>query len=462
MKKHAIAILAVLVAVATGILVPAAGGSPAAAAHRKKAPDAVLAWNQIANDVMVTTGITPLFDPLHESRIYAMVHIAIHDALNGIERHSSPYAIDLSLVPTASPDAAVATAAHDVLMSTLPELPPGFLANVPAALTQVDKAYTAALAAVPNGNSENQGVKLGHDAATAIITKRAPDGADTLFIDESDLKEPLLPGDFRFVDETHFRAAPGWGEVTPFVMSSGDQFRPPPPHALASAEYAADFNELKELGSLTSTSRTRQQTEIAFFWFEASPMRWNRIARTVSSKADLGMWDNARLFALLNVVEADGYIGNWDSKYAYNRWRPSTAVHLADNDENPLTEPDKGWTPLWGSSGATPEYDSGHTIEGAGAAAVLAGVLGSDHATFRVCSYTFMPPQEMKHFSPANNCNGRKPIYRTYHSFSQAAQENGVSRIYIGWHFRNAVQMGYVHGTRIGDLALSTLFMPIP
>jgi hypothetical protein len=388
-----------------------------------------------------------------------MTHIAIHDALNGIKRRSDPYAVDLRRTPSASPEAAVATAAHDVLVPALRQLPAAFAAGVPAAVAHVDNAYTAALAELPDGKRKRQGVSLGRAAAAAINSMRVGDGADTPFFDRRPILKPA-PGEFRWVAGADFQVVTDWGDVTPFVMTSGDQLRPPPPHTLTSVEYAADFNELKEIGGLTSTTRTRSQTEIALFWYESSPMRWNRIARTVSQDSHLGMWDNARLFALLNVVEADGYIGNLDAKRFYDRWRPETAIRLADIDGNPLTVPDTGWLPTWGSSGAGPEYDSGHAIEGAAAAAVLADVLGTDRITFEVCSYSFFPPPQITTFSPANNCDGSAPIFRRYHSFSQAAEENGVSRIYVGWHFRNAVERGYEHGTQLGHLALDTLFMP--
>ncbi len=461
MKKYVIALLTLLFAAASGLAQPAAGAPPAVAGHAGHGGhrDAVLAWNEIASDVMVTSGIAPLFDPFHESRIYAMMHIAVHDALNAIKRRSHPYAVDLGRVPSASPQAAVAAAAHDVLVPALRQLPAEIATGVPAAVAQADSAYTAALAGLPDGKRKRQGVMLGRAAAAAINAMRADDGADAPFFDFTPILNPA-PGDFRWVAGADFQAVTKWGDVTPFVMSSGDELRPPPPHALTSAEYAADFNELKELGSLTSTSRTASQTEIALFWFESSPMRWNRIARTVSTSGHLGMWDNARLFALLNVVEADGYIGNLEAKRFYNRWRPETAVRLADIDGNPLTVPDTGWTPTWGFSGAGPEYDSGHAIEGAGAATVLADVLGTDRVTFKVCSYSFFPPPQITTFSPENNCDGSAPIFRTYHSFSQAAEENGVSRIYLGWHFRNAVERGYEHGTQLGHLALDTLFTP--
>ena len=171
------------------------------------------------------------------------------------------------------------------------------------------------------------------------------------------------------------------------------------------------------------------------------------------------MWANARLFGLLNIAEADGYIGNWEAKQFYDRWRPETAIRLADTDGNPDT-----WsTPAGrhcGASGATPEYDSGHTIEGAAAAAVLADVFRTDQVTFDVCSYSFGISPGPSAFTTENNCGGASPITRTYHSFSQAAEENGLSRIWIGWHFRNAVEMGYKHGTHIGNRALNRLFKP--
>jgi hypothetical protein len=425
----------------------------ASAEAKSDAPtDAVLVWNEIAARSMIAAGITPLFDPLHESRLLAMTHIAIHDALNAIERHSRPYALDIGPFPSASTEAAVVTAAHDVLVPGLQELPADFSAGIPAGVAVVEDAATSALAAIPDGKAKRQGQAIGRAAAAVINAQRVNDGADSTFIDD-DYEEGTAPGEFRFVENAPFAVAPKWGDVTPFVMSSGDQYRPRPPYDLTSRRYADDFNELKQLGDIHSTTRTAEQTEIAFFWFESSPLRWNRIARTVSRSAGLDLWENARLFALLNMVEADGYIGNWDSKYHYDRWRPETAVRLADIDGNPRTLADPTWVPLWGSSGATPEYDSGHTIEGAGSATVLAAVLGTDAVSFGACSYTFP--------DPASNCDGAAPIVREFDSFSSAAWENGVSRIYVGWHFRNAVEVGYRHGERIGRRAITRFLQPV-
>ncbi len=404
--------------------------------------DAVLDWNQRASEAMITSGISPTLDPLHESRLFAMMHLAMHDALNGIVRRSAPYALDITPVPGADPRAAAITAAHDVLVPGLEQLPLEFAAGIPAAVAQIETAYQDQLAAIPDSKAKRQGVTIGRAAAAVINARRVDDGADEPFLDP-DYPQIDQPGQFRFVEGAPFAVAPTWAEVTPFAMRSGDQFRPRPPYDIASRKYANDFNELKAVGSINSTTRSSDQTEAAFFWFENSPLHWNRIARTVAADAHLDMWDNARLFGLLNLVEADGYIGNWEAKNHYNRWRPETAVRLADTDGNPLTRGDATWTPLWGSSGATPEYDSGHTIEGASAAVVLASVLGTDDVTFRSCSYTFQ-------HDATTNCDGASPIYRTFHSFSAAATENGLSRIWIGWHFRSSVDAGYQHGQQLG------------
>jgi len=446
MKRYLIASL--LVPLGIGVL-PTQAAPPTV-----QADDPVLAWNEIVAEATVRSGIAPLFDPLHESRLYAMVHIAVHDALNGIERHSRPYAVDLGLQPDASPAAAVATAAHDVLVPVLRGLPPAFAAGIQPAVDYVEAQYDLALDAVSDGTAEDRGVALGQAAAEAVVQMRANDGADTPFFDETPIVKPE-PGDFQWVAGAPFDAAPGWAEVTPFVMSDPAQFRPGPPHPLTSLIYAADFNEVKTLGGTTSSVRTADQTEAAFFWFEASPMRWNRIARTASVDAGLDMWANARLFGLLDVALADGYIGNWDSKQHYNRWRPETAIREAHKDGNPLTKRDKDWTPLWGSSGATPEYDSGHSIEGAAAAVVLAEVLGTNFMTFEICSYTFQ-------FEPEKNCDGASPVFRTYDSFSAAAWENSQSRIWLGWHTRNAIEVGYRHGERIGERAVDLYFSLVP
>jgi len=287
-----------------------------------------------------------------------------------------------------------------------------------------------------------------------MLAVRTGDGSDVgpfLFRDWVETDEP---GRYRFVgpgdksDDIAF--APKWGEVTPFVFDDITKIRPRPPYPLDSRRYAADFNELKTMGSAEPSGRTARQTETALFWMESSPQGWNRIARSVAGGLDA--WEAARLFGLLNAAQADGYIANWDSKYLFNRWRPETAIQRGDNDTNPLTDGDELWRPLR-TNGATPEYDSGHSIEGAASAEVMRRILGSDRITFTACSMTVEPA--------SHRCGGSAEVRRTYHRISEASVENGESRILLGWHFRNAVEVGRDRGTMIGATTVRTLLRPV-
>ena len=340
MKKRARAVLGVSVCLAAVVPALAAERSGLAVPEQQAPPghDAVTAWNANAVQAAFAAGITPAFDPLHESRLYAMMHIAIHDALNAIERRSQPYALDVRVAPGASADAAVAAAARGVLLPELRNLPDIFTPDqITAAVEGVEADYAAALAAIPAGAPKDQGIAIGQAAAAVILAVRQGDGSDTEFLDFA-YPQGDEPGEFRFVEGSPFAVAPGWGEVTPFVLRDGSQFRPPPPYDVTGRKYAADFNELKRLGGdgiTTPSARTATETEIARFWWESSPLMWNQIARTVSASAGLDLWENARLFGLLNMALADGYIGNWDAKHLYNRWRPETAVRLGDTDGNP-------------------------------------------------------------------------------------------------------------------------------
>jgi hypothetical protein len=229
------------------------------------------------------------------------------------------------------------------------------------------------------------------------------------------------------------------------VIDDSAQFRPGPPYEVTSKKYTADFNEIKSLGAKDSSTRTDEQTQIAHFWVESSPLQWNGIARTVSATAELDVWENARLFGLLNMALADGYIGSLETKYHYNYWRPVTAIQLADTDGNPDTTADPTWEPLRPTP-PIPDYDSAHAVEGGAAAEVLQRVLKTDHLSFSTCSLTLPLPEEQ--------CGGANEVLRSYASFSQAAGENGVSRILVGFHFRKAVEEGIKHGRKIGKHAV--------
>jgi hypothetical protein len=440
-----------LLATVTAATALAAAAAPASA-HRTPGSDAVSAWNANAGKAAIAACISPGDDPLHESRMYAMTHLAIHDALNAIDRRSRPYAFNATAERGASPDAAVAAAARDVLVALVRQISAPFPpACVQAGVASVETDYISALATIPDGRHKARGIEVGQAAAAAILALRAADGSDTLLVVDN-FPQGTAPGEYRFTPGTPFAFAPGWGDVTPFVLDDSSQFRPGPPHPVTSRKYAEDLNEIKALGGdgvTTPSARTPEQTKIALFWVESSPLQWNRIARTVSAGHD--PWAQARLFALLNMALADGYVSSFETKYHYNYWRPVTAIRAADTDGNPRTSADPTWTPLV-TTPPIPDYDSAHAVQGGAASTVLKRFFGTDHIGFTTCSLTL----------PAGGtCADPSPVTRSYASFSAAAQENGISRILVGFHFRKAVDAGIEHGHRIGDLAVDRFLRPV-
>ena len=432
--------------------------SPAASPPLVDAPgspsDAVTAWNANAGEAAIAACISPTANPLHESRMYAMMHLAIHDALNAIDRRSRPYAFDGQAGDLASPDAAVATAARDVLVPLLGQIPAPFPPEcISAGIASVEADYVAALGAIPDGPAKTQGVDVGSAAAAAILALRAADGSDTPLLD-FEYPQGTEPGEYRFTPGFTFAFAPGWADVTPFVLHDSSQFHVRAPYAVTKNKYTQDFNEVKRLGGddiTTPSERTGEQTEIALFWVESSPLQWNRIARTVSADEGLDPWENARLFALLNMALSDGYIGSFETKYDYNYWRPVTAIQTAATDGNPNTDADPTWTPFVPTP-PIPDHDSAHSVEGGAAAQVLLRFFGTDQIGFETCSLTL----------PAGStCNDASSILRSYASFTQAAEENAISRILVGFHFRNAVEQGVKHGRKIGDRAVNLFLRPV-
>jgi hypothetical protein len=430
--------------VALGVLTLCAAG----AAHA----DAITDWNAHAAAAAVAACIVPSGNPLHESRLYAMVHVAAHDAVNAINRYSHPYAYDATASAGASPEAAVAAAARGVLVSQIA------IAGVPpecvqAGTARVESDYSSAIAAIDDGAARSEGIALGQKAAAAVIARRANDGSDTPLVDPK-FAQGTAPGQWRFTPGSPPIAfAAGWGRVKPFVLHDAAQFRPGAPLAVTCngpndakrcMKYAADLEEVRRLGGDgvgTPSARTPDQTQIALFWLESSPTAWNRIARTVAGTQKLDLWQNARLFALLNMAQADGYVASWATKYHYGFWRPVTAVREAANDGNPHTTGNSTWTPLQPTP-PVPDYESAHALEGAAAAQVFRRVFGRDNIEFTACSLTL----------PAgSNCNEAEAARRTFRGFEQAARENGDSRVYVGFHFRDAVEKGLRHGKQIGE-----------
>ncbi len=405
--------------------------------------DPVTKWNATALTAAFAAGLDNEFgcvDPLHESRMLAMMHVAIHDAVNAIDRRYESYAYDGAAADGASPDAAVAAAARDVLVALFPQLPTDIGPTPDPAVALVEAAYAEALAAIPNSPAKEQGILVGQAAAAAILALRVGDKSDAPFLDFSYIGGSK-PGDFQLIPTLPFAAAPKWGEVTPFVLRSSKQFRPRPPYNVRSRKYAVDFNEVKSLGRIDSTTRTADQTEIALFWVEGSPQGWNRIARNLSAKAGLDVWETARLFGLMNLASADAYIADFENKYFFEFWRPISAIHAADADGNPATEADPAWESLVLTPPA-PDYPSGHSGQGGAFAEVLARFFG-DRVKFSTTSTT------------------QPGVTRSFRSFSQAARENADSRIYIGFHFRHATNEGLKLGSRIGRLTFVHFLRPV-
>ncbi len=235
--------------------------------------------------------------------------------------------------------------------------------------------------------------------------------------------------------------------------SEAEQFRPEKAYDVQSKAYVRDFRQVKRLGSdgqSHPSARTEEQTEMALFWVESSPLAWNRLARTLATRERLDLWQSARLFGLLNMALADGYIASFDTKYSEPFWRPVTAIRLAGKDGNPRTRPDREWAPLVVTP-PIPEHDSAHAVEGGAAASVFTRFFGTDGVPFDVCSRTS---------AAGSQCTDDTPRTRHFDSFRDAARENAVSRVLVGYHFWHGAQEGLRHGYRIGSWTVRNELRP--
>ena len=434
----------------------AAGGLPTVAKAEETAPmpNSVQRWNKTAGAVALASCISPGNDPLHESRMYAISSLAAHDALNAIDRHFESYALRGVRARNASAIAAVAAASRTALTSAVRELPEDlFAACRPAALQVIEQAYTVELARVPAGRAKDRGVRLGTAAAQAVLKTRVGDGSDTAMMVE-DYPQGTKPGEWRFTPDRPFAFAPGWADVRPFALKGTAGFRVEPPYRLGSAAYARDFAEVKAFGSdgvSAPSARTPDQTEVARFWIESSPLQWNRIARGVAERGGYDPWTSARLFALLNMSLADGYVASFSVKYGNPFWRPVTAIREAATDGNPATTADPDWTPL-DITPPIPDHDSAHAVQGAAAATVMARIFGTDRVRFQTCSLTLPDGQR---------CDDATPTLRSYRGFWQAARENANSRVWVGYHFRHATEVGLDHGQTVARLVMDRQLKPV-
>jgi hypothetical protein len=404
-----------------------------ALATNVQAADPIAAWNQISETAVKTAGHPPPVAALD----FAIVHLAIYDAVESIERRYEPY---YTLVPgaTGSPSAAVAKAGHDVLIGLFP-----------AQKATLDLDYANFLAA--NGvDPLDPGTAVGALAAANMLALRADDGRFPLnpppFLGKTDIGQwrptpSLLAGPPPTLSPG---LTPWVATVTPFTMHSDSQFRVGPPPDLASQQWADDYNETKTLGSLTSTTRTAEQTEIGYFWADSGPILWQNALRYISGAYLHDTGDTARMFALAEAAMADAQIACWDSKYFYNFWRPITAIRLGDQDGNPATVVDPEWQPLINTPNF-PEYPSGHADISSGISHMLRLYFGTDELTFQMTTTTALAPQKT----------------RTFTRFSQAEREVIDARVYVGFHYRNSDTTAAAQGRRVANWVFRHYMRPV-
>ncbi len=391
--------------------------------------DIITDWNTVLLAAIKNESTSP---PL-ASRNLAIVHAAIFDAVNAIERRYDSYLFSPNPPPGASPGAAAIGAAHECLIRLYP-----------SQVALFDTTLSRNLAAIPASQTREDGLTLGRFVALLTLAWRSSDGSSTTV--------PYIPGtapgDWRRTPP-FFRPPelPHWPYVIPFAMTNSAQFRSAGPPSLTSTQYTRDFNLVKDLGALNSTSRKAEQTTIARFWSDFSftvtpPGHWNQIAQNGATNRAGTLIENARLFALLNLAVADAGIACWDAKYAYNFWRPVTAIQQAANDGNDDTDADPNWTPLL-TTPSFPEYVSGHSTFSAAAAGVLASFFGTDRISFTVGS------------------DAMPGVFRSYESFEEAAEEIGMSRIYGGIHFLSADLNGLEAGQQLGRYVMQNYLRPV-
>jgi len=409
--------------------VVAAIGSPAAARG-----DAVTDWNIYANAAILSTGPTAHAAVLST----AMVQGAVYDAVNAIPGGYRPYLPTPAADPTYSQDAAAATAAFRVAA-----------ALVPSQLTVLQTRYDASLAAIPDGPAKDGGIAVGEAAAAAMLAARANDGRGGPFT----FVFGTAPGEWRKSPPLFLLDATPWvGNVRPFLLPSAAMLRSDGPNALTSDAYAEDFNEVKSLGSLTSTTRTADQTMAAIFWQAQPAALYGGLMRSLSTRFGLSTAENARLFGKVSLAAADGAIACWNDKYYWNFWRPIDAIHEAASAANPATEADPSWKPLFDPSTPTapalatpgfPDHPSGHSCVSSATLNAMQEFFGTDKIAFDIVSSRF--PTQPRHFE----------------RFSDALKEVIDARVWGGIHFRTADTQGAVIGKKVAKWERKHFFQPV-
>ena len=354
-------------------------------------------------------------------RIMAIVQASVFEAVNSITLRYAPLRAKITAAPGASVDAAVAAATRTSLSKLMP-----------TQQAAIDADYQAALAPLPDGPARASGIAVGEQAAAAILAWRSEDG-----MSQPDVYRPQAAAGVYV--PTLLPAVPNWGKRRPWVMASGDQFRPAAPPKLTSETWTRDYNEVKAIGSKNSTHRTAEQTAVAKFWEATAPAVYWPVARSAASIPGRDVTANARLLALAGMAMDDGLIAVFDAKYTYNFWRPITAIRNADLDGNDATERDAGWTPFIDTP-MHPEYPCAHCIVSASLGAVLDAEIGGG------------PMPKLSSASPTAG-----GAVRTWTSVGDFTREVAEARICDGVHYRNSAEVGTAMGKKIGEVAAKGL-----
>jgi len=392
----------------------------------------VLKW-----DEALSLTVDNKMPPASEARIYAIVTLAMHDALNNVVPKYEAYALDNSGVDAKDvsenniqtvADAAVAQAAHDVLVVL-----------APAAAARADSLLTAGLAQIEESEFKDRGIQSGKDAASSVLADRQNDPP----LNFSIFPQGTEPGQYRStmpyaaanppVWPENSAYAPDMGAFRPFGLETSDQFRARPPYPLTSSEYASDYNEVKRLGSNTSTERTQEQAEMGQFFLDNVSNSLNQVARIMAVQEGLNGWETARLLALIQMAHFDALLSSFEGKYYYTRWRPITAIRSGDDDGNGETAGDPAWSILQEARATppTPTYPSTHAQTSGAGAEIFNLFFKNDNKPFTITSYSLPGAQ------------------RSFASFSQFASECSESRIYIGYHFRDDIVQGESNGREL-------------
>jgi hypothetical protein len=420
------AVLALLAVGSVAVASIARADSPAPPPVAVAPVNQVIQWNRVLIGILNTPGAQPA--TIQPTRSLALLHVAMYDAVDSIKHTAAPYLVSIVSPRRASPDAAAAAAGYTVLSSLYP-----------AQQETIGAQFASSLAQVPNGYHKSEGVRLGEAVANALLSLRGDDG--------SGLAQPVFtpgmqPGGYQLTAPAFAQPAfTQWPSVRPFVLKSASQFRPAPPPALTSTAYTEAFQEVQSLGAINSTTRSADETQIAQFWNPPIWIAWNNIAETAALAHHDTLVQDARLFTLLNLSLADSTIAFYDAKYTYNLWRPITAIHAADTDGNGATTADPNWTPL-ATTGGDPSYPGAHAVISAAASDVLASFFNGDSFAFTAESTVLAG------------------VNRSFTSFSAAAREATLSRIYAGQHFRTDEVAGTKLGTEVAGYVLQKALLP--